>query len=387
MGTVVLANHNDLDQTVAIKVLSAELSSRPDVVARFMREARAAAKLQSEHVTRVTDVGTFEGVGPYIVMEHLTGHDLQAVLDKSGRLPVSDAVDYVIQAIDAIAEAHALGIIHRDLKLGNLFLADRNDGSRTVKVLDFGVSKLDVLNDPGSKAAVTQAGVLIGSPEYMSPEQLMAEGGVDARSDVWALGVVLYELLTGNVPFRGTTVGAIMAAVLLADPKPVRAHRSEIPAELDAVVMRCLQRDLPKRMPTVVDLARGLAPFGTPRVSKEIERAGAVSRRMAVRKQVNAAATFRTSGTAITEGTVFDVSTGGCFLATTETLREGAILHIEFQLPTGPVNASGLVAWARTNATPAAPAGVGIKFTQIEEPSLESIRGVVLASPAPWTKP
>src|SRR5215467_2674647 len=168
-------------------------------------EARAAAKLESDHVVRVTDVGTFEGIGPYIVMEYLTGLDLRQILDSHGPLPSDDAVDYVLEAIDALAEAHSLGIVHRDIKPSNLFRAERADGSGLLKVLDFGISKMYMLDGSRSQD-LTSARTFLGSPLYMSPEQLRCSKDVDPRTDIWSLGVVLYELLAGVLPFDGSSL-------------------------------------------------------------------------------------------------------------------------------------------------------------------------------------
>jgi eukaryotic-like serine/threonine-protein kinase len=277
MGVILLAHHEALDQRVAIKVILEDLTEEKQVVVRFTREARAAAKLQSEHVVRVTDVGEFEGVGPYMVMEYLSGTDFGSLLADRGAFPVSEAVDYLLEAIDAIAEAHSVGIVHRDLKPANLFLARRKDGTKVVKVLDFGISKMDPL--PGNVAdehALTSAKAILGTPSYMSPEQLRSAKGVDARADIWSLGVVLYELLTKVRPFDGDTFGELFTSVVSRDPKPLRAHRANIPAGLEAIVLRCLRRDPGERYADVAELAQALLPFGSGRTSKEVARATAL---------------------------------------------------------------------------------------------------------------
>ena len=210
MGVVVAAMHLELDKRVALKFLLKSAAENPAVVARFAREARAAAKIQSQHVARVSDVGTLENGIPYIVMEHLEGCDLSDVLTRQGPLPPGAAVDYVLQACEAIAEAHAAGFIHRDLKPSNLFLARQADGAEIVKVLDFGISKA-VLVDSEPPTSVRQGALtgtteIFGSPMYMSPEQLKASRDVDARADIWALGIILYELCTGTSPFDRPTI-------------------------------------------------------------------------------------------------------------------------------------------------------------------------------------
>jgi len=189
MGVVVAATHVELDRPVAIKVLLSGAAKDPDVVARFSREARAAAKIRSEHVARVLDVGLLPSGLPFMVMEYLEGEDLAWRLTQQACLPLPEIAQYVLEACEALAEAHAAGIIHRDLKPANLFLATRPDRSRIVKLLDFGISKSPV----GAAGAVTSTQAVMGSPVYMSPEQLVSAKNVDARSDVWSLGVVLYE--------------------------------------------------------------------------------------------------------------------------------------------------------------------------------------------------
>ncbi len=265
VGVVVAAWHIALRQRVAIKLLLPQAMERPEAIARFLREARAAAAVQSEHVARVLDVGTLEDGVPYLVMEHLSGIDFARLLQERGPLPVPEIIDFILQAGEAIAEAHALGIVHRDLKPGNLFLTARADGSPLVKVLDFGLSKTP-------DEALTAAGVVMGSPQYMPPEQITSLTNVDQRADIWALGAILYRLLTGRYPFPGSTVAAICVGVLTEAPRPMRAVRREIPEELDAAVLACLEKDLGRRIQSVSELAKRLAPFAPPSSSPSLER-------------------------------------------------------------------------------------------------------------------
>src|SRR5262245_32594102 len=187
MGVVVEARHIALDERVAIKFLLPDYARAPEASARFLREARAAVKIKSEHVARVSDVGELETGAPYMVMEYLDGRDLAGVLEKTGVLPIPDAVDYIIQGSEAIAEAHTYGIVHRDLKPANLFLTRRPDGTPLVKVLDFGISK--VQSEGVDKLTKTSA--MLGSALYMSPEQMQHTRSVDLRTDVYALGISL----------------------------------------------------------------------------------------------------------------------------------------------------------------------------------------------------
>nr|HMR07207.1 serine/threonine-protein kinase [Polyangiaceae bacterium] len=197
MGMVVAAHHLQLDEPVAIKFLLPEALTNAAAVGRFAREARAATKIKSEHVVRIIDIGSFDSGEPYIVMEYLNGQDLSQLLAARGPLPPDEVAEYILQACEAIVEAHVLGIVHRDLKPANLFVAARMDGTPLVKVLDFGISKVST----GPDLSLTETSALMGSPLYMSPEQMASAKSVDARTDIWALGVILYELVTGKPPF------------------------------------------------------------------------------------------------------------------------------------------------------------------------------------------
>ena len=261
MAAVVAARQITLGGDVAIKILHPRLANDEEGAERFFREARATARIRSEHVVRVLDVGTTEAGLPYIVMELLHGRDLGQLLD-SGALALHHAVDFVLQASEALAEAHALGIVHRDLKPSNLWLSQRPDGTPFVKVLDFGISKLsaEVENDP--KLTETQS--VFGSPMYMSPEQIRSAKRVDPRTDVWALGVVLYELLTGRLPFDADTAASALASITADDPIPIRSLRPEVSEELEAAILHCLCKDVNKRCQSLAELARILAPFASP---------------------------------------------------------------------------------------------------------------------------
>jgi serine/threonine-protein kinase len=260
MGVVLAARHEQLGQTVAIKLLAVPPELRPEALRRFLTEAQAAARLRSEHVARVMDAGTDAEGRHYIIMEYLQGADLGGVLRNSGPLPVADAVGYVLQACEGIAEAHANGIVHRDLKPENLFVTRGIDGSPLVKVLDFGISKI-MPSDLRPQLSVTPRGALMGSPLYMSPEQLRMASDVDVRSDVWGLGVILYELLTDRIPFSGPDLPGVVAAVLSAPPAPLESLRADLPAELAAAVARALSKDPAARFQNVGELARALEPW------------------------------------------------------------------------------------------------------------------------------
>jgi len=269
MGVVVAAHHIHLDEHVAIKFMLPEIAAKGgELVARFMREGRAAVKIRSEHVARVTDVGMLENGSPYLVMEYLQGRDLEQVLRATGPLPVEDALDYVLQAGEAIAEAHSLGIVHRDLKPANLFLAHRADGSSCVKVLDFGISKMARSGESG----VTRTQATMGSPLYMSPEQIMSAGNVDARADIWSLGVILYQLVSGQLPFDADSVAQLVFKVVQTPARPLREVVPGVHPALDAAVMRCLEKDRAARFQSIGELAIALGPAAPARCDLSIQR-------------------------------------------------------------------------------------------------------------------
>ncbi len=277
MGLVVAAMHLQLGELVALKFLLPEAISNPEALARFDREARAAVRIKSEHVARVSDVGVLDNGAPYMVMEYLQGLDLSVWLAQRGVLPPEQAVEFVLQACEAIAEAHALGIVHRDLKPANLFVIERPDGGLSVKVLDFGISKTTGPSSYG--AAMTRTSAVLGSPLYMAPEQMQSAKDVDSRADIWALGVLLYELVSGRTPFPGETMAELVLKVVTAPPVALRAVCAHVPAGLEAAVHKCLQKDRAARFPTVAELAAALFEFA-PRQSKySVERIGRVQQR------------------------------------------------------------------------------------------------------------
>ncbi len=252
MGVVAAATHLQLDQKVAIKILRGELANDPDTAQRFLREARASARLKNEHVCKVSDVGTLDSGEPYIVMELMEGEDLSQVIER-GALPVPTVVDYVLQACIAIAEAHAQGIVHRDLKPANLFVTHRVDGSTLIKVLDFGIAKAPTTTD----VRLTKTAMMMGSPAYMSPEQLRSAHDVDARTDLWSIGAILYEAASGRLPFEGTSVTELAVKVAVDPPAPLTGLD---PAYV-AIVMRCLEKEAAARFQSVGELASALAPL------------------------------------------------------------------------------------------------------------------------------
>ncbi|WP_437980948.1 serine/threonine-protein kinase [Sorangium sp. So ce117] len=265
MGVVFAGWDVVLERRVAVKLLLPEAAALPDAGARFLREARAAAALDGQHIARVLDMGTLGTGAAYMVLEYLTGDDLGQVLQTRGILPLADAADYVLQACEAIAEAHARGIIHRDLKPKNLFLTRRPDGTPLLKVLDFGLSKFTATGDSVKEASLTATGLIMGSIHYMSPEQIRSLKYADVRTDIWALGVILYRMLTGRHPFEGDSITAVTAAIIMDAPTAVLALRPDLPPAVGELVGRCLAKDPGARVQSVAEIGRVLAPFGTQR--------------------------------------------------------------------------------------------------------------------------
>jgi serine/threonine-protein kinase len=267
MGVVLAATHLDLDQLVAIKVLR---DASEEAIARFQREARMIVRLKSVHVARVFDVGVLDDDTPYFVMERLEGEDLAKMLEKKGPLPVEQAVDYVLEACEAVAEAHTLGMVHRDLKPANLYVARGPGGTGSVKVLDFGISKaVQDANQPVGE--LTNEGVAMGSPGYMSPEQIQSTRDVDARADIYSLGAILYRLTSGQTPHKGETLMSILASMASTPLRPLDAI-AKVPPDFAKVVARCLDQDRDARPKTIADVAVDIAPFGTRRSAASLEQ-------------------------------------------------------------------------------------------------------------------
>jgi tRNA A-37 threonylcarbamoyl transferase component Bud32 len=276
MGVVVQAIHVQLGQRVAIKFVLPEVMHNPEVRGRFLREAQAAALLKGAHVARVIDIGSLENGEPYIVMEYLDGENLESLLRRVGPLPIATAATWLLEACEAVAEAHALGIIHRDLKPANLFLASGVGGHQSIKVFDFGISK--IMSPSNLEPALTRTVSVMGSPSYASPEQLRAAKNVDHRTDIWALGVTLYQLLSADMPWKADTLPELSIKVAV-DPPPPLPPQLRVPAAFEQIIRRCLEKEPGRRYASVTALAEALGPFAPDgRVAVErVRRSGRVA--------------------------------------------------------------------------------------------------------------
>ena len=347
MGVVVAARHLRLaDQPVAIKFLQRSALSNRDAVERFQREAHAMSLLRSDHVVRVNDVDALPDGTPYMVMEYLQGEDLGAVLRQWPRLAVGDAVAFVLQACEAVAEAHANGIVHRDIKPQNLFLTTAVDGSPRVKVLDFGISKMGGTAEPA--LSLTESNAVMGSPLYMSPEQLRSTRSADARSDIWALGAVLYELLTGQPPYNAESAPALYAKMLEERPAPPHTLRPDMPVDLSHVVLRCLERDPGARFQSAAELASALEPFGPAHMSGVGQRIGAL-RALATTppadvSRAHGAGVPHDAVTRVADGGLLGVGTGVAWDASERSMRRRSRLALYAALIGAGVGLVGVVA-------------------------------------------
>lgn len=277
MGVVVAARHLKLGETVAIKFLLPRALGHRRRVERFQREARALSRIRGPHAARIFDVDVRSDGAPFIVMEYLDGETLAAHLKQEGPLEIPRTVDVLLEVCEAIAEAHSYGIVHRDLKPGNLFLARGPGGIELVKVLDFGISKFTLPEALGDE--FTTGDAFMGSPRYMSPEQLVNSAQVDTRTDIWSLGVIFYECLTGDVPFKADDALRLFASNANDRRPSLDALRPGLPASLSKAVELCMTPERNGRFPDVLSLAREVAPHGTARSRRALEVIEAIGSR------------------------------------------------------------------------------------------------------------
>ncbi len=255
MGKVVRASHLFLQKEFAIKVLLPHMADSAETVSRFLREAQATSKLNSEHIARVFDTGRLADGAPFMVMEYLQGNDLNQIIRHHGPQRPNVVCDLMLQACEGMAEAHSLGFVHRDIKPSNFFITTRADGSMLLKILDFGISK-----SPVGVTELTGSSTVIGTPTYMSPEQMKSGKAADARSDIWSMGIVMYQLLDGRPPFVGESYAELVLKVGSEIPPPISAP---LPPGLMQVIMTCLEKNPMQRQQSIAELARMLAPYAS----------------------------------------------------------------------------------------------------------------------------
>jgi serine/threonine protein kinase len=272
MAFVLEATHLELDERVALKFIHPAFRKQEAIVARFRAEARASARMKGEHIARVMDVSSTEDGHPFIVMEYLDGEDLGQVIERRVLPDRAEAIGWLIETCEALAEAHANGIVHRDVKPENLFLVARLGGRKSVKLLDFGISKLALTSGTNASSGLHVGVTLIGTPSYMAPEQIRSAKNADPRSDQWSVGAVLFELLSGRLPFEGPSVPDVCRDVLESPHRRLRDIVPDLDPALELIVDRCLEKDAANRFASVGDLALALLPYAHPRYHANVDR-------------------------------------------------------------------------------------------------------------------
>ena len=266
MGAVYEGENIRIRRKVAIKVLHGSVSSQPDVVARFEREAQASALVGSEHICEVLDLGELPDTSRYMVMEYLEGDTLSGLIKKSGRLSPFQSIPVLLQILDALGAAHAAGIVHRDLKPDNVFILPQKSGiTNFVKILDFGVSKFSQLG--GEAMNVTRAGAVVGTPYYMSPEQARGSSAIDQRTDIYAIGVLLYQASTGQVPYQAETFNELLFKIVLEVAPPPQVYVPDMDPEFAAIIQRAMAREPDQRYQSCAQFREALVQFQSTRAN------------------------------------------------------------------------------------------------------------------------
>jgi serine/threonine protein kinase len=272
MGVVVKVTRLEGEGTFALKFLRPSVARDPMAAKRFRREAEAAGRIESPHVVKISDIGDLATGAPYLVMEYLEGTTLEKRLAGGQRLPLAEACDLALQIAEGLAAAHAMGVIHRDIKPANLYLVADAEGAGLLKIADFGVSKILDPAGPESGRGLTRTQTSIGSPLYMSPEQMRSARTADFRADQWSLGAVLYRMATGHLPFEASSMVRLCVLVLSADFVPTTERCPELPAEFAAAVERCFRVEPAERYADIAAWAEAFAPFAGPRGRERADR-------------------------------------------------------------------------------------------------------------------